>query len=87
MENFWNTLKQFLERNVVKLLCSVVTLLEKAIDFLSDVRKDKLKNEAEKKVQEAEKKIDEACDSGDLDDLFDAAEQLRRAKKAEKEVK
>lgn len=42
MNNFWKNIKQFLEGNLVKLLCGIVAVAGKAIDYLRDRRKDKI---------------------------------------------
>ena len=39
-----------------------------------------MQQQSEKEIQKAEKKIDDACDKGGIDDLFDAAEKLKKAK-------
>ena len=40
MDNFWKNIKQFLNGNLIRLLCSIVTVAGKAIDYLQDKRKD-----------------------------------------------
>ena len=87
MENFWKNLKVLLERNVISLLYGVVSVVGKIIDYLQCRRKDKAKQQAERDMQKAEKKVDDACDKGGIDDLFDAAEALKRAKQKEKDAK
>ena len=86
MEKIWKNIKVFLERNLIKLLCSVVSVTGKIIDYLQDRRKDKIQQQSEKEIQKAEKKIDDACDKGGIDDLFDAAEELKKAKQKKKEA-
>ena len=86
MDNFWKNIKQFLNGNLIRLLCSIVAVAGKAIDYLQDKRKDKIQQQSEKEIQKAEKKIDDACDKGGIDDLFDAAEELKKAKQKKKEA-
>ena len=86
MSNIWETIKLLLEKNVIKLLCCMVSVAEKIVDFMSEKRKDKLKQEAQKELSNAEKAVDQACDSGDLNDLFDAAAEIKRVKKKIKEA-
>ena len=42
MDNFWKNIKQFLNGNLIRLLCSIVAVAGKAIDYLQDKRKDKM---------------------------------------------
>ena len=81
MENFWKNIKLFLGENVIKLFCSLVSVAGKIIDYLRDRQNNKIQQQNEEKIQEAEKKIDDACDKGGIDDLFEAAEELKKAKK------
>lgn len=86
MEKIWKNIKAFLERNLIKLLCGIVSVIGKIIDYLQDRRKDKIRQQSEKEIQKAEKKIDDACDKGGIDDLFDATEELKKAKQKKKEA-
>lgn len=71
----------------MEFLFYAIQFFSKLIDFLANKRKDKIKKEAEQKIDKAEKKIDNACDSGNIQDLFDAAEDMKNAKKLIKEIK
>lgn len=71
----------------MEFLFYAIQFFSKLIDFLANKRKDKIKKEAEQKIDKAEKKIDKACDSGNIQDLFDAAEDMKNAKKLIKEIK
>ena len=42
MDNFWKNIKQVLEGNLIRLLCSIVAVAGKAIDYLQDRRKDNM---------------------------------------------
>lgn len=80
MENFWKNIKLFLSENVIKLLYGVVSVAGKIIDYLRDRQNSKIQQQDKEKIQEAEKKIDDACDKGGIDDLFEAAEELKGAR-------
>ena len=86
MNDIWTALKRFLEKNLLKTLSEFFATVGKVIDFLRERRIDEKKSEAGKEVKAAEKKIDKACDSGGLDDLFDAASELANAKRKQKEI-
>lgn len=79
MENFWTSMKLFLGKNAVELLCRVASAVEKVVDYLQGRRRDKARQQAESEIRKAEKKVDDACDKGGIDDLFDAAEAVRKA--------
>ncbi len=81
MENFWKNIKLFLSENMIKLLCGVISVAGKIIDYMRDRQNSKIQQQNEEKIQEAEKKIDAACDKGGINDLFEAVEELKKAKK------
>lgn len=86
MEKIWENIKTFLERNLIKLLCGAVSVTGKIIDYMHDRYKDKTKQQIEKKIENAEKKITDACDNGNIGSLFEAVDELKKAKQKEKKT-
>lgn len=71
---------------ILKFFYKVISLAEKIITYLQDKRLDKIRKQTDKEIKEAEKKLDNACDSGNLSDLFDATEQFKQSKLKQKEL-
>lgn len=80
MENVWKIAKEFLQRNLVRLLSDFVKVAGKIVDYFQCVHDDAEADKAEKTLEKAEKKVDQACDKGGIDDLFDAAVEMKKAK-------
>ena len=87
MEKTWNAIRAFLSENVIKLICSALAFADKVLDYLRESKKDKALKQAEAELKKAEKKVDDACDGGGVDELFDAAEELKKARRKEKEAR
>jgi len=84
MENIWNFLKQLFSGKFADLLCALARAAEKMFDFLAERQTSQAEKQKQKQIEKAEKKIDDACDTGDLSDLFDAAAELKKAKEDRK---
>jgi hypothetical protein len=87
VEKTWNAIRAFLSENVVRLVCSALALADKVLDYVRESRKDKALKQAEAELKKAEGKVDDACDKGGVDDLFEAAEELKKARRKEKEAR
>lgn len=86
MEKTWSVIKTFLSENVIKLVCSALTLADKIFDYFRNAKKAEAAEKADAEVKKAEREIDDACDKGGIDDLFDAAEKLKNARRKKKEA-
>lgn len=60
----------------ITFICHIVN---KCINIFLDIRKEKKLEKQQKAIDEANKKIEDACNSGTLNDLFEASKEAGKA--------